>query len=295
MGQPIVLQLQEYASSNEHSITDLLRKALIVATKLNLEEFRSWIWLELNGYEPSDKVPKYRNIIGDVRVQNPYRGLIPFYLPPEVAVIARKMQIRDSCDKIAHMISASEDGFITTTFAPELERRLMDMQEWPQLRPVRVLSASNFFGIIQVIKTRILDWALLLESQGIIGDGISFSEKEQMIAMSNKSIQIENFQGIIGDVHGGQISQTNTMSITASNFSSLATFLESKGVSKTDIIELEHAVNTDPAPTNAQNYGPKVSNWMGKMMSKAANGGWDVSLAIVGTLLATAIGKFYGL
>jgi hypothetical protein len=49
----LVEELQRDALDSSVSVLDLLRKALVVATKLNIDEFKEWIELELKGY--SDK------------------------------------------------------------------------------------------------------------------------------------------------------------------------------------------------------------------------------------------------
>ena len=45
----IVLELQTNAVDPDWSVTSLLRKSLMIAKKLGLEEFEEWISNELNG------------------------------------------------------------------------------------------------------------------------------------------------------------------------------------------------------------------------------------------------------
>lgn len=54
----IVIELQQLASDGKTAITDLLRKAMAVAMKLDRQEFRGWVQSELSGYNSS--VPDYR-------------------------------------------------------------------------------------------------------------------------------------------------------------------------------------------------------------------------------------------
>ena len=75
----------------------------------------------------------------------------------------------------------------------------------------------------------------------------------------------------------------------------MATYLQQQGVSKEDVSDLEQAIREDPEPKSPQKFGSKVGAWIGKMVSKAASGGWEVTVATAGTLLAAAISKFYGL
>ena len=72
----IVLELQRMATDSSVDVGELLRKALVVATKLELTEFRDWIMHELNGYGESE-VPSYRHCRCEIRCRNPYYGLIP--------------------------------------------------------------------------------------------------------------------------------------------------------------------------------------------------------------------------
>ncbi len=66
----LVLELQRDALNPSVSTLDILRKALVVARKLNLKDFEHWIKLELDGY-PSEDVPDYRRTQGQLRAWNP--------------------------------------------------------------------------------------------------------------------------------------------------------------------------------------------------------------------------------
>ena len=68
---PIVLQLQQESLDRSVSVTDLLRKSLVIARKLKLCEFESWINSELRGYGPQEKIPDYRRVKGSVKFWNP--------------------------------------------------------------------------------------------------------------------------------------------------------------------------------------------------------------------------------
>ncbi|MFQ6537677.1 MULTISPECIES: hypothetical protein [Aphanothece] len=67
--ESIVLQLQILATDKVNDISDLLRKALLVARKLGLVEFRQWIERELNGYDSHVDVPDYRRVRAELRLK----------------------------------------------------------------------------------------------------------------------------------------------------------------------------------------------------------------------------------
>jgi len=74
----MVLQLQILSTVKVNDISDLLRKALLVATKLGLSDFKQWINYELNGYNNAN-VPGYRKVRAQLNLKNPYHGLVPIY------------------------------------------------------------------------------------------------------------------------------------------------------------------------------------------------------------------------
>jgi hypothetical protein len=75
----LVKQLQKDTLDNSIKISDILRKALLIAKKLKIEEFEQLVSKELKGYEAGDKIPDYRLLNGKVMVLNPYHGYQPVF------------------------------------------------------------------------------------------------------------------------------------------------------------------------------------------------------------------------
>jgi hypothetical protein len=74
----LVLELQTDAINENVKVSQLLRKALLVATKLNVLELKKWCENELRGYESSE-VSNYRRVRGQLRAMNPLRGSPPWW------------------------------------------------------------------------------------------------------------------------------------------------------------------------------------------------------------------------
>ena len=70
----LVMELQRDALNPDNPVSNLLRKALVIATKLDLKNLENWITLELSGYPDQDLVPDYRTLIGQIEVWNPFHG-----------------------------------------------------------------------------------------------------------------------------------------------------------------------------------------------------------------------------
>ena len=297
MKKSIVLEMQRMATEKKEDISDLLRKALIVATKLKLFNFRSWLDKELNGYRKGP-VPEYRKLKATVRLKNPYRGLIPVvFSTQEIADVVCNIQVRDPIGNLVSILEnqTSEMSDPIYPLTPEQEHFLISNQGGMGLPPIRTVSSSALSTIIDLVRTQILEWSLKLEEQGILGKGLTFSNDEKEIAVSSQGINIQNFQGVLGDVSNSTLTQDLNMKIETGDFDSLKSFLLSEGLSDSDLLDLKHAIQNDPESDTKGKFGDKVSSWMGRMLTKAANGSWQVSAAAAGNLLAQAISTYYGL
>jgi hypothetical protein len=297
MSQPIVLELQDLASDSSNDLGDLLRKALLVASKLKLDEFRQWLNFELGGYPDALSVPAYRVVVGDLRAHNPINGLVPLIFSDKAfAALMKRRSLTESIGAMEYSVNDGGKNEIAYGFPPETEARLMQLQSNPfPMKPLLVVGRNQLAAILGSVRTNVLTWALTLEAEGIVGDGLSFSEKERGIANS-RHVHINNFQGVFGNVsHGGQVQQNNSMTVVEAGLSSLMSHLGENGIAQADLDDLKAAISADPKPTTSTALGPRVSRWVGKMLSKAADGTWELGIATAGTLLANALARFYGL
>lgn len=57
-----VLELQKAALNIDYPLSNLLRMAYLLAKKLNITEFESWISHELHGYPNNTSIPDYRKV-----------------------------------------------------------------------------------------------------------------------------------------------------------------------------------------------------------------------------------------
>jgi hypothetical protein len=299
--QSVVLELQQLASDSEKNIIDLLRKALLVATKLNLVEFKPWVQNELNGYKGGE-LPAYRQIHAQVKGKNPYHGLIPIGFPDkEMEWTYSSVPIRDSVSALYDLIENRQSTDVLHMQMPfEAQRMVSQLLESPfqNIEVYWVLQRSQIVEILDAIRNTILEWSLKLESEGIFGDGISFSEDEKQKASLSTVIQhVENFnfQGVLGSVTDSNLTQNLQMTVQKNDLDGLKDYLSALKIEKPDIQELEKALQSDPLPSKAGKFGEKVSGWVGKMVQKAAFGGWEIGVAMAGQLLANAISAYYGI
>ncbi|MGR5146783.1 hypothetical protein ACQKP8_09595 [Photobacterium alginatilyticum] len=294
MANSIVHEIQRNALDNNYPITDLLRKAYAVASKLGLSEFKEWANCELNGYGEKE-VPKCRKIKGSVKGFNQFRGWIPVQLPTdEWDAMVSTCDNGQSISEIEHLVL--NDGVIASEF--NVERLLILQELCGQQTDFKIfISRAAMENILSSVRNQILDWALQLEADGVIGDGISFSNEEKEKAqVAQQHIHIGgNFQGVLGNTENSTITQTQEMNVSPGDFNQLADVLGKHGVQFSDITDLQQAITEDGDVDASKGFGQKVSGWIGKMVGKAADGSWNMAVAAAGNILGAAINGYYGI
>lgn len=190
----IVHQLVNMATDPAVSTVDLLRKALVVARRLAVSELVDWIDGELNGYIGKEP-PDYRLLRGQLKALNPYNGPIPLMMPTaestEHLTLTKVFQSVPELEQLAQ----SKHG-IFSYFTAGMEQRLMQSMEVP-MRPVISLSTVQIHGIVEKVRSRILEWALDLEERGVLGEGMTFTSQEKQM--------VQQLHYHFGDVSGSQI------------------------------------------------------------------------------------------
>lgn len=301
--ESIVLQLQNLATDKANDVSDLLRKALLVATKLGLSDFKQWIEFELNGYHNGGDVPAYRKARAQLKLKNPHHGLVPIYFSDQsLADALCDVELRDPIENFQSLVSkpGSAGRYLILPLSHEQEIFLLESQgDFAQLPPVRTLSTNQVGIVIDAVRTKILEWSLELEGKGILGDGLVFTKQEKEIAIASPSINIHNFQGVLGNVSDSSLVQDLSLSVGKGDIDQLLKRMSEQGVQDEDLEELKQAVLQEPTPTQDGALGQRTSDWIGGMVSKALNGTWAVGKSIgVGTaskILTEVIMSYYGL
>ncbi|MBN2425024.1 MAG: hypothetical protein JXR46_12120 [Calditrichaceae bacterium] len=292
----LVLELQNEAIDSQKSVVSLLRKALVISRKLNLVDFDNWINNELNGYSKGDEIPEYRRVQGDVKAFNPYNGMwMPIVC--EDSKKAEFMSTRMIGQKITELEKIDlkgDSGVLHVPFAKNIETKLMNSMDLHS-KPVLIVPSTSVHGIIESVRNILLNWALKLEQQGVLGENLIFNEIEKTTALSNQQINITNFQGILGDVTNSYVEQSNLQRITKNDFESLKKYLiDQLKLNAEDVSELEKAIKNDPKPKTKEKFGSYVSKWLGKIISKSAEGLYKLSLNSAASVLGQAIWTYYG-
>jgi hypothetical protein len=236
----VIIELQREALDKNIRVSDLLRKALVVAHKLKLTEFQEWIEKELYGYK--DEVPDYRIVTGKVRAWNPYNGWIPvIFDDPKEAEILSKRPHGQSVAEIEELVRRSGSGTTLHMPFPEGIRRKLCQGTGFQTEVSLFVDHTLLVRTLDAVRNIILNWALKLEEKGVLGEGMAFSENEKKAAFQNP----QNINYFYGPVQSPQIAQGNQQAIQVSS-----TFILEKETILKFIKELHNAIqNIELDPT----------------------------------------------
>lgn len=205
---PIVLKLQKKCLDKNEDLLSLLREALLISKKLKLKDFETWINHELKGYNDIkyiDELPKYRKVHCILKFKNPYKGWLPAEVPSKLEEELNYSYFKDSISELENLLIHENKYIIinrNSSFKIEVQKLFGTKCE-----PATFVSPTSVVGVIDNVRTILLEWTLKLEEDGILGnDDLIFTEKEKEAA---KSIHIENFNGgVLGNI--GKIGNMST-------------------------------------------------------------------------------------
>ena len=172
-------------------VDDLLRKAVVVATTLGIDDFGVWAAKELQGYGGDTTTPAYRRITGVLRAYHPSHGWIPVILPDKdlqkrLESGAARRPIGELEDRyhdphrgeMLQVLPGPDDENLTLEDLMELVpydwvlRIFGDTREFqPGTIPTLMIGRPTIKGILDAVRNEVLRWSLALESQGILGEG----------------------------------------------------------------------------------------------------------------------------
>lgn len=186
MTKGIVIQLQEEALDENIDIETLLRKAFLVARKLQLKEFEKWIQCEQNGYK--NEVPEYRKIGGSIKAWSPYHGWCPVIFQGEIGDLLQSMPLINPIASISDLYN-NKDGDVGFSVSSRLADSLNNNNTDGFITQYMFQSSkAEIKKIISAVRNKILEWAIILEENGIHGEGLSFSEEEKKLAKESSVI-----------------------------------------------------------------------------------------------------------
>ena len=191
----IVLELQNEIVSSNCDVVNILRKAHLIASKLKLADFDQWIQHELNGYPDQESCPEYRKVCGSLKAFNHYHGWISTLMQDnELEKMICERKLTNSISEVISLCQSSENVLISE-FSGEQFAFFNKMFNSPlSMKYALHIPTTAVKDIEEKVKNTILEWTLKLESEGIVGENMVFSETEKESAV-NMPQTVNNYYG----------------------------------------------------------------------------------------------------
>jgi len=175
--ESLVLELQREAYQSNTSVTDLIRKAFVLARKLDVKELISWLNREMEGYKEinQEEVPAYRLVHGHLKAWNPYQGrYIPAIFGGETDEKLNNQILLQPIAEIESIIenAKNEERILEYKFPPSMQMKFMQASRL-KLEVTLHIPVSQFENIPNRVRDIILEWTLSLEEKGIIGENMT--------------------------------------------------------------------------------------------------------------------------
>lgn len=302
--------LQDIVATATHQDCDvpsLLRKALVLASRLRNDELKTWVSHELNGYPDEEAVPEYRRsdvisygffadrFVGQATLQVPVA-----VLPEQFREKYSRVVLQNPINALIDLLARSQEKGTEITFPwPSAARQYAQKVSPLQcISAWRVLNPSFVAGVVDTVKTRILLLSLDLEAADPSAGDVpstqsSISEaKVSQIITTHIHGTVQNFSAGGDNVH-----QTASLTVAAGDKQALLQVVTAAGLESQDVEALKAALAADEAvpPEGKAGMGERVKAWLGNLHVKAAQGLASVSTEVVAGLITAALLAYFGI
>lgn len=240
MIRSLIDELQLAAADETVSVSTLLRKALVVAAKLGLEDVPQWINNELSGYYGSNDWPAYRKVKGRVRAKDMYRRSIDAHFDStELENSVSEQPIRESVADLENLLSS--EGIISISYSADQQMVLRKIFHSDDLHFICVIERARIAAILDEVRNEVLRWAIALDKAGVRGAGLSFSPVEKELA---QGLVVHN----TGTMTIGNVGSVSDYSVVAAGHSPQI----HNAITAPDLLKLLAEINT---------YAPQIAGF----------------------------------
>lgn len=214
----LLREIQTAATDTTTDLPSLLRKARILAARLNNSEFEAWVNHELNGYETRESLPTYRIIpisaeailTDGFRTWNGYKPAVT-KLPDRFQDWGERTFL---FQPIATIAALSKRESLTISWPQEIAfmygasgvRGFQCLRAWQNINP------DSLLGVLDTVRNRLLDFSLKLEAEyPYVGE--AQPGREPIPAEKLGPLVVNTFYGPVGNVaqHGENFKQSVKM------------------------------------------------------------------------------------
>ena len=309
----LLREIQEALIQPGHAIGPILLKLRLLASRLGSGALEQWVKYEAEGYPQDAELPGYRKLpvsyIGHFSgpfgsgIQN---APIPPYLIEKFAGKHWTLyELRQSVAAIDNLITGDDRN---GTFSIEASNLILLLQGkiYPDYACNGIdgtISKSCLVALQNAVRTKILELTIQLEQSIPEAAAITLGPPAAQSDTKEKELVTRITQQIVhGNVHGNLTALSDnakqsslTLNIQARDNNAFVKALVDAGIPEPDACELGEIVRSEEPESKEEPFGTKAKAWIGRNIKKAADGTWNVGIAVATKLLTEAAMKYYDL
>lgn len=309
----LLTELVDAASGDDVALAVLLRRVKVLASRLGTGPLAEWVEHELSGYGPDVDLPDYRGpfpaqALGHFSgpfgsgVQNAPIPLVAFD-QSERATFEQlfTLEFRQGVAALEDLVHRSEGSDEGLHFSWPADIVAYANMLWGQgkvhwyegmglVSAKTPVSVSQVAGVLDTVRTRVLDLALAIESADPAAgqQGGSTMRPEQATQIFHTTIM------------GGNVAIASTSFVQSiappASEAELLQRLTGLGVRADLVAELEAALQADHAAGDgsASQPGHRVQAWLGKVAMLSARTGGAIAVGASADVVAQLVSSFFG-
>lgn len=291
----------------EKSLTSPLLKTKVLATRIKNINLLNWVNCELNGYDDIGELPSYRSCIANISgsyingtMHVPDQPLPLSGLPNDFQKALRQMNFVQSVEGLESLIKNSKGDLLEYSFPAEVTSviehniRKKGNPYLQLIRARRYVSSAVLSETLSAIRSKLLDFSLKIEEEfGYVTEFEQLKSKNDKISRIMSQTIITGNGNVVTSGNSNQVSAFITISTGSKE--DLEQVLSNSNVQSEEIQDLLKVIDKDPPKGTIISFNPEVNSWIQKMIGKALDGSWQISVGAAGSLLAEAIKAYYGL
>jgi hypothetical protein len=233
----LIREIENAATESKIDISTVLRKAKILAARLQNPEFEIWVDRELNGYDERSSLPPYRilrvEVHGHIRNRSGLHWndapIMTSFLPEHLKDLGEKSYCNQPIAIIASMAAEADSGNeIRAPWPQELAVKFgaKGYNGFECLGAWQVISPTALVGLVETVRNRILEFVLKIEAQN--PDAGEAPPNSQPVSPDKVQMIFNNvFNAPVGNVaqNSEHLSQTASMEIQPQDLTRLVTEL----------------------------------------------------------------------
>ena len=304
----LLREIQDAAAGSKVPVTELLRKAQILAARLDHQPLKDWIRWELDGYPDEDSLPEYRRL-GRVMVKGHFQGAFGSGLQnaqiAEASFSGEDEWVRENWFRhdfyegvasLEAILESSDQTFQVPWPADLLALYGRQMYEGMVcMQAMKVISRGSIVHVLDAVRNKLLAFSLEIEREA--PDAGEAAPGEHPVP-EEKLTQIFNT-----NIYGGQatvaagnrdVVQRPIQTQLQINWNELEAELHGLGLGTDETAELRSALESDAAITPPGQLGPATQGWLGKITQKVAAGSLTLASGVTTDMVAALVLKALG-